>query len=290
MIEGYLIHVLILIGIYAIAGVSLNVALGYTGLLNLGHVAFLALGAYTSALLVEGGMPYLLAFVIAGIVASIFGGGLFFVTRKLRGDYLALATLAFTFVVYSLLLNMMWLTNGPLGIAGIAKPSLFGWKVMSTGVYLGWVAMVAVVSVVAMNAIVCSPFGRLLQAVRDDEMGLKVLGKNTTLLKAKAMMISAFFAGLAGSLLGHYLSYIEPSSFQLTELILLLTIVIVGGLASIKGTLLASFVIISVPELLRLLAIPSSVLGPLRHILYALILLGLLLYRPRGLLGRVDVA
>ena len=134
-----------------------------------------------------------------------------------------------------------------------------------------------------------SPFGRLLQATRDDELGLKVLGKNTFKLKYKAMMISAFFAGIAGSLFAHYITYIEPNSFTLSELIFVLTIVIVGGLASLKGSVVSAFIIVMIPEALRFLSLPSAILGPMRQIVYALILLCILLFRPRGLFGRVDL-
>ncbi|MBI2669436.1 branched-chain amino acid ABC transporter permease [Candidatus Woesearchaeota archaeon] len=286
---SYWIHILILVGIYLILAVSLNLALGYTGLLNLGHVAFFGLGAYTSVLLTDAGVHFIVAFLAAGLVASLFGLGLVLITRKLKGDYLALATLSFHFVIYSLLLNWVSLTRGPLGIAGIAKPSFFGFSITSNTAYLFFVSSIALITIVIIYKIVSSPFGRLLQATRDDELGLRVLGKNTTKLKAKAMMLSAFFAGIAGSLFAHYITYIEPNSFTLTEIILVLTIVIVGGLASIKGTLAATFIIIAIPELLRFVAIPSAIVGPSRQILYALILLMILLYRPRGLFGRIDL-
>ncbi|MBC8501414.1 MAG: branched-chain amino acid ABC transporter permease [Nanoarchaeota archaeon] len=289
MIWPYLTHLLILIGIYVILTVSLNLALGYTGLLNLGHVAFFGIGAYTSALLTKAGVPFLLAFIIAGIFASIFGYLLVLATRKLKGDYLALATLGFSFVIYSLMLNWTGLTRGPLGIPGIEKPSFFGLTISSTYSYLIFVAVICILSVFVIYRIVKSPFGRLLEATRDDEMGLRVLGKNTFKLKYKAMMISAFFAGIAGSLFAHYITYIDPSYFTIPEIILLLSIVIVGGIASIKGSIVSTFVILLIPEALRFLALSSSILGPARQVIYAMILLGILLLRPRGIFGRVDL-
>ncbi len=289
MISAYLIHLLILVGIYVILASSLNVAIGYTGLLNLGHVAFFGIGAYTSALLVGAGVPYIVALLCAGLLASIFGYVLVYATGRLKGDYLALATLGFNFVIYSVLLNWTSLTRGPLGIPGISKPSFLGLQISSNFAYLLFVIVIGVISLFVLNKIVRSPFGRLLQATRDDEVGLRVLGKNTFKIKWKAMMISAFFAGIAGSLFAHYISYIDPSSFSLTEIILILTIVIVGGLASLKGSIVATFVIIIIPELLRFVALPSSIVGPARQVLYALILLGILLFRPRGLFGRIDL-
>ncbi len=289
MIAPYLNHLLIIIGIYIILSLSLNLALGYTGLLNLGHIAFFGIGAYTSALLVEIGVPFIFSFLIAGLLAGFFGFLLVLATGRLKGDYLALATLGFSFVVTSVMLNWTGLTRGPLGIPGIDKPSIFGFVISSNLMYLIFVAVIAAITFFVLHRIVSSPFGKLLEATRDDEVGLRVLGKNTFKLKAKAMMISAFFAGIAGSLFAHYITYIDPTSFALNEIILVITIVIVGGLASLRGTIVATVIILLIPEILRFLALPSSMIGPMRQIIYALLLIGILLYKPRGIFGRVDL-
>jgi len=290
MFNPYILHLLILVGIYAILAVSLNLAIGYTGMLNLGHVAFFGIGAYASTILTMNGVPFWIAFVAAGGFAMIFGFLLVLAAGRLKGDYLALATLGFNFVIYSILLNWSSLTRGPLGIPGIAKPSFLGFSITSNTSYFFFVVLICILSIFIIHRIVTSPFGRLLEAARDDEVGLRVLGKDTFKLKAKAMMISSFFAGIAGSLFAHYISYIDPTAFSLTEIILILTIVIVGGLASIKGSIAGTFVIILVPEMLRFLPLPGTILGPARQIVYALILIGILLYRPRGIFGRIDLA
>ncbi len=289
MIEAYLIHIAILMFIYIILAVSLDLALGYTGLLNLGHVAFYGIGAYTSALLTMQGVPFIFAFLSAGIVASVFGFLLIMGTHKIKGDYLALATLGFTYVIYSVLLNWTELTRGPLGIPGIPKPNILGLTVSSNLSYLIFVAVICIISVFIMYKIIKSPFGRLMGAVRDDETGLKALGKDTFKIKYKVMMLSAFFGGIAGSLFAHYITYIDPSSFILMEIILLLTIVLVGGIASTKGQIIGTVIILIIPELLRFIDMPSSILGPMRQIVYALILLGILMFRPRGLFGKIDL-
>ena len=289
MIEGYIIHILILIAIYIILTVSLNIALGYTGLLNLGHIAFFGIGAYTSALLVRADLPFIVAFLCAGLFAAFWGYVLVFVTRKLKGDYLALATLGFTYVTYSVFLNWQSLTRGPMGLPGISKPEFLGITISSNVSYLFFAGIICAISVMIMWLIVRSPFGRLLQATRDDELGLRVLGKNTFALKWKAMAISAFFGGIAGSLFAHYITYIDPKLFLLPELILLLTILIVGGIASIKGSIAATFIILIIPEVLRFVALPSAIIGPVRQIVYSLILLLILFFRPRGLFGRIDL-
>ena len=289
MIWPYLIHLLVLVGIYAILTSSLNLSVGYTGLLNLGHIAFFGIGAYTSALLMIAGVPFFFSLLIAGLCTSLFAYILIFATKKLKGDYLAITTLGFSFLIYSILLSWTKLTNGALGIPGIPRPSIFGFTLIDPSLYLVLVVVVAFVSLFILFRIVKSPFGKLLEALRDDELALKVLGKNTTRLKYKSLMISAFFAAIAGSLYAHYLSYIDPSFFVLSETILIFTILIIGGVASMKGSIVASFVIIIIPDILRFLHLSSMILGPLRQIIYAIILLAILFIRPRGLFGRIDL-
>jgi len=289
MIEAYFIHLLILIGIYIILATSLQLAIGFTGLLNLGHIAFFAIGAYTAALLTLNGVPFLIAFLLAGVLAMLSGFLLSFLTKKLKGDYFALATMAFTFVIYSIALNWTGLTRGPLGLPGIPRPSLFGISFSSNFSFLILTLIIVLISYLIIKKITISPFGKVLEAIRDDELATKVLGKNTFKMKSYALAISAFFAGIAGSLYAHYINYIDPSSFTLLQLIPILVIVIVGGLASLKGTILATIVLILLPELLRFIGMPSAILGPMRQIIYALILILILIYKPKGFYGKVEL-
>ncbi|HAT03574.1 MAG TPA: branched-chain amino acid ABC transporter permease [Candidatus Magasanikbacteria bacterium] len=289
MLSAYLIHIAIIIVIYAILAVSLNVAVGYTGLLNLGHIAFFGIGAYASAILTKNDVPYTLALCASGIMASLFGWLLAKITAKLKGDYLALATLGFGFVVYAVMLNWTKLTRGPLGIPGIQKPNIFGWQITGAGSYLIFASVIALFIVLIIYRIVHSRYGKLLEAVRDDAIGAQALGKNIYHLKVQSMMISAFFAGIAGSLYAHYISYIDPSTFFLSDIIIIFTIVIVGGLASLRGSIIAAIIIIALPELLRFIDIPSSMIGPMRQMIYAVILILILMFRPRGIFGRIDL-
>lgn len=285
----YIINILIFICIYIILAVSLNLVLGFTGLINLGHIAFFGIGAYTSALLVKSGLPFLAGFLLAGIFAGIIGFLLIFSTAKLKGDYFALATLGFAFVISSLLLNLQWLTRGPLGITGIPKPNLFGLVLSNNFLYLLFALIICILSVLLVHKIVSSPFGRLLHATRNDEIGLRVLGKNTLGIKYKTVAVSSFLAGIAGSLFAHYIRFIEPSSFLLQEIILILTIVIIGGIASIKGTIIGTIIIFLIPEALRFFSLPSSILGAARQMIYAVILLFILMFKPRGIFGEIDL-
>lgn len=289
MISAYFIHLLILIGIYLVLAVSLQLAVGFAGLLNLGHIAFYCVGAYTSALLTLNGFPFWVGLLSAGIMAMIFGFLLSLPTNKLKGDYLALATLGFSFVVYAVALNWTGLTRGPLGLPGIPRPHLFGFSFSHNISFLILTFVIALVSYLLIRKITRSPFGTSLEATRDDELASKVLGKNTFKLKSYALAVSAFFAGIAGALYAHYITFIDPSSFTLLQLIPVICIVIIGGLASLKGTLLATVILVLLPEPLRFIGFPSSVVGPMRQIIYALLLLLILLYKPKGLCGKVEL-
>ena len=289
MFSAYLIHLLILVGIYLILAISLQLAVGFTGLLNLGHIAFYAIGAYISALLALAGWPWWICFMLAGIGAMLFGFLLALPTNKLKGDYLALATLGFTFVIYAITLNWTSLTRGPLGLPGIPKPSLFGFVFSNNLAFLILVIAIALISYFAVNRIATSPFGKVLEAVRDDELAARVLGKNSFRMKSYVLGISAFFAGIAGSLYAHYITFIDPSSFALMQIIPILCIVIIGGLASLRGTVIAAVILVLLPEPLRFIGFPSSIIGPARQIIYALLLLLILIYKPKGFYGKVEL-
>jgi len=289
MITAYLIHLLIIILIQLILALSLQITIGYSGLLNFGHIAFFAIGAYTSALLTVNGVPFLISFLLAAIIPSIFAYLLSIPTNKLKGDYLGLATIGFSFLVYSVLINWTKLTRGPLGIPGIPKPDIFGYIFSSNISFLFLTIIIAIISYLLIRKIINSNFGLLIQATRDDEPACKSLGKNTYRIKSISLMISAFFAGIAGSLFAHFITFIDPSSFTFMALIPVITIIIVGGLASIKGTVIATVILTLIPEILRFVGLPSSLIGPGRQILFALLLLIIIIYYPKGFFGKVEL-
>ncbi len=287
MISAYFLHLFIIVCIYAILSMSLNLAVGYTGLLNLGHVAFYAVGAYTSALLaLRLGVPFWLGLLAGGLLAACFGWLLTWPTLRLKGDYLALGTLGFSVVIEVVLKNWMSLTRGPLGLPGIPRPTLFGFTFSSLVSYAFLAFFFALVTFIILELVVDSPFGRLLGAVRDDELAAKTLGKNTFRAKMWSLMLSAFFAGIAGALYAHYLSYIDPSSFSITESILIFSMVVVGGTESLLGSIAGAALLALLPEPLRFLPLPSSIIGGLRQALYALLLLIVIRWWPQGLLGK----
>ena len=289
MIEQYLIHLAIIVGIYLILALGLQITVGLTGILNLGHIALFGIGAYTSAILVKAGFSFWIGISAGALLAALIGGLLILFVHRLKGDYVALATLGFTFVTYAVLLNWTSLTRGPLGIPGITKPTFFDFVFGSSAQYLGLVVLFVLLAILVYWFMKKSYFGLTLQAIRDNELASKSLGRNTLAYKFSAMTIAGFFAGVAGSLYAHYITYIDPSSFTIFQLMPVLIIVIVAGLTSLRGTIIAAIIIILLPEPLRFLGFPSSIVGPMRQIMYVLILFAILYFKPKGLFGKVEL-
>ncbi len=276
---SYLITLAVFCCIYVILSVSLNIAMGFTGLLNLGHVAFFAIGAYASALLVTAGVPFIAA-IIAGLSSLLVS----LPSLRLKGHYFAIATFGFAEIIRAVAKNWASLTRGPLGIPGIPKPEIFGF-VFNTPekLFILYFALM-LVSVFLMYKIANSPFGRVLKAIREDEIAAKALGKCTTSYKVQAVLIGAIFAGIAGSMYAHYIMFIDPSLFSLNNLMMALSMVVVGGLGSVGGSILGALVIFLLPEPLRFLQIPSAMVAVLRQIIYSLILILIVMFRPEGII------
>ncbi len=289
MLSAYILHILILSGIFMILIMALNVTLGFTGLINLGHVALFGLGAYASALMSLHGVPFFLAAVLGSLISAMCGLVLIRLLAHVQGDYLALATLGFAFVFYAVALNWTSLTHGPIGLAGIPRPAIFGFVFRTPGSMALLVLVTALVVLGFLTRLFRSRRGKLFEAVRDDEIGLAALGKDVSRLKYESVFISAFLAGLAGAFYASYVGFLDPSQFYITPLAVALTMVIVGGLGSVWGSILGALIMTVLPEALRFVPLPLSLLGPMREFLYGFILLVVLRIRPRGLLGRVDI-
>ncbi|MDA2936479.1 branched-chain amino acid ABC transporter permease [Patescibacteria group bacterium AH-259-L05] len=282
----YIIHLAILFSIYAILGVSLNLVVGYTGLLSVTHAAFYGMGAYATALLSTlFGAPFLISVLIGIGVAGVFSFLMGMVLSRFRGDYYALASLGFNIIVYSIFLNWQSVTRGPLGIAGITKPEIFNVSFSSNLSFLLLAAICLVLIYGISRFIVSSSFGRVLKAIREDEKVITVFGYRTLDYKLVIFVISASMAAVAGSLFAAYISFIDPSTFTVMESIFILAIIILGGLANIKGSMVGALFLILVPELLRFIGLSSDIAGYMRQLLYGIILIVLMLYRPQGLVG-----
>jgi branched-chain amino acid transport system permease protein len=205
---------------------------------------------------------------------------------RLDGDHFVIATFGFQMILFSIFNNWMELTRGPLGIPGIPQPVIFGWHVDTHLEFLALAAAFACFAYCVVYRITSSPFGRVLHAIREDEAFAKAHGKNTLYFKVTAFAVSAALAAMAGSLYAHYITYIDPTSFTVMESILIISMVIIGGAGSLWGPLVGAFVLVTLPEALRFIGLPSAVAANLRQIIYGSLLVIMMMFRPRGLVGK----
>jgi branched-chain amino acid transport system permease protein len=282
-----ILHLAVVVAIYSIFALSLNLEVGYTGLFNFGHVAFFAIGAYVSALLTLQGIPFSLA-LIAGIACAGAGGLLIGLpSLKLEGDYFGIATLGFAEIVRMLLQNQVAWTKGPMGLPGIPRPEIFSRHFDTLPSYLLLALGAAALTFLVIGFLTLSPFGRVLKAIRDDETAAAVLGKNPLAYKMASFVIGSAFAGLAGVLWAHFITFISPGDFTLTETILVLLVVVLGGKGTLWGPVVGAVVLIFFQESVRFLRLPpewSGILGPLQQMVFGLLLVVLMLFRPEGLI------
>lgn len=283
----YFLHIAILAGIFTVLTVSLDILAGYTGLLSIAHAAFYGLGAYTSALFATRlGAPFLIGLLAGAAVAVLISFIVSLPSLRLHDDYFVIATFGFQMILFSIFNNWMEVTRGPLGIPGIPQPVIFGWHVTSHLDFLILAGGFACFAYFVVHRLTSSPFGRVLHAIREDEVFAKALGKNTLRFKVTAFAVSAALAASAGSLYANYITYIDPTSFTVMESILIISMVIIGGAGSTWGPLVGAVVLVTLPEALRFVGLPSAVAANLRQIIYGSLLVIMMMFRPHGLVGK----
>lgn len=276
--NAYYLRVATLVGIYVMLVSGLNVIIGFTGLFSLGHAAFYGIGAYTSAMLtVMAGWSFWLALPAAGIVAGLFGTLIGLVTLRLRKVFLAFTTLGFGEITRIVILNWRSFTRGPLGIAGIPVPELFGWRFDGRGYYY-LVVVLAALTVAIIYRVYTSRVGRALIAIREDETAAASMGINVFGYKVLAFTLGCFFAGIAGSFFAHFQRFISADSFANLESFAIITMVALGGTGSIVGPVLGASILVVIPEVFRVLA-------QYRGVIYGLTLIIVIVYKPGGLAG-----
>jgi len=284
----YLYHILIICLIYSIFAQSLNLELGFTGLYNFGHIAFFGIGAYASALLSLKGVSIPVAMIMAMAIAGIFGGLFSIPSLRLSGDYFGIATFVFAEMVHLIFLNERDLTGGPMGLPGIPRPDWIGSGITSLPLFLVFAFFAAFATFLSLRRITNSPYGRALKVIREDEFVAQALGKNTFIIKTKTIIVGSIFAGLAGALWAHYITYISPSDFTLQETILVLLCVVLGGKGTNFGPVIGAFAIIFFGEFIRFIPIPSGYtrfVAPSQGMVYGFILIVMMLKRPQGIIS-----
>ncbi|MDO7902100.1 high-affinity branched-chain amino acid ABC transporter permease LivM [Pseudomonas sp. K1(2024)] len=289
-----------LILIYVLLGLGLNIVVGLAGLLDLGYVGFYAVGAYSYAMLSHYlGWSFWVCLPIAGLMAATFGFLLGFPVLRLRGDYLAIVTLGFGEIIRLFLRNLTDWTGGPNGISGIEKPTFFGltferraaegmqtfheffgleYNSINKVIFLYLVALVlALLALFVINRLLRMPIGRAWEALREDEIACRALGLNPTIIKLSAFTLGASFAGFAGSFFAARQGLVTPESFTFIESAIILAIVVLGGMGSQLGVILAAIVMILLPELMR-------EFSEYRMLMFGALMVLMMIWRPQGLL------
>ena len=282
----YILHIIIFICIYITLSVSLDLVAGHSGLLSLAHAAFYGIGAYSSAILaVRCGAPFGIGILAGMITAALISFMVSLPSLRVRDDYFVVATLAFQMILYSIMNNWMDLTRGPLGIPGIPRPVIFGWGVNTEATYCLLAITMSALSCLCAYMISSSPFGRVLHAIREDELYTSSQGKDTLMFKVIVFAVSAALAAAAGSLYANYITYIDPLSFTLLESIIVLSMVIIGGAGSFWGPVIGAVTLTLLPELLRYVGLPGAVAANIRQMIYGGLLVAFMMWRPQGFLG-----
>jgi len=300
-LDNFTLRILNLCAIFAILGLSLNLINGFTGQFSLGHAGFMAVGAYTTAILtispamkqmiyvnvpiakcLEGlSAPFPIALIIAGLLTAVIG---FFISApvlKLKGDYLAIATLGFSEIIRILFTNMSSITNGAAGLKGIpGKTNLW------------WTFGIVIVTAVVISSLINSSYGRALKAIREDEIAAESMGINLFKHKIIAFVIGAFFAGVGGGLLGNLITSIDPNYFKFTITFNILLIVVLGGIGSITGSIIAAFIVTIVDQMLVVLDMPLNLgfinypgIPGIRMVVFSAALMLVVLFYRNGLMG-----
>lgn len=284
---AYLAHFLVMVGIYSILALSLNLLIGYSGIFSLAHAAIYGIGAYASALAaLKLGLGFWGGMVVAASVGALASALVAIPSLRVAGDYYVVASFGLQVVLLAVFMNWTDLTNGHAGLPGIPRPNLFGWVIDQPLEYVFLAAAFAALTYAICRRLTLSAFGRVLQAIRDDEIAAQAMGKNVVLVKIVVACISSALGAMAGSLYAHYITYINPSSFALHESIFIATLVILGGSERLAGPVVGAFLLLAIPELLKFLAIPDAVAAPMRQIIYGGLLVVFMLVRPEGILGR----
>jgi branched-chain amino acid transport system permease protein len=278
-INDYFIHIAITIGVYIILSLSLNVIVGYAGQFALGHAAFYGIGAYVSALaMVNLNMSFWIALPLAAIGTGVFGILLGSPVMRLKGDYLGIVTLGFGEIVRMIFVNWVKLTKGPMGIPGIPSPEIFGYTFSSKIDFYFLILLLAVLTIFTINRVIHSGIGLNLLTVREDETVAKSIGIKPAKYKLLAFALGAFFAGAAGAFWASYISFISPDAFKYADSVNILAMVVLGGTASIPGSILGASILTIAPEILRYAS-------DYRMMLLGIAIVLMMIFKPSGFWG-----
>lgn len=275
--------------IYAVVGLGLMLLAGFTGLFSLGHAAFLGVGAYTQAIMVNAGIPFPLALACAGLLSAAVGMVVGLPALRVKGIYLGMATLAFGFIVEEVIARWEHVTGGNAGLM-VQYPALFGWALDSTDEFYFLCLVVTVLATLGIVNLMRSSTGRAFVAIRDSEISAQSMGIQLARYKTLSFALSAALAGIGGALYAHKIQFLSPEQFSIIQSIDLLLMVVIGGLGSIHGAFLGAIFLIVMPQLIALGKdfLPEAIgqAAGLQGTVYGIVLIAFVLFEPMGLYGR----
>ncbi len=272
--------------IYVLLGLSTNLLVGIVGIFSVSQAAIFGVGAYVVAyLLMNTAVPFLPALLAAAALCVALNILVTLPSLRVSGDYFVVTSFGIQLLATAIFTNWTAGTGGAAGLPGVPAPLIFGQELIEPGAFLGLATAGMALGCLGFWLIMRAPFGRLLRAIREDELAVAALGKSVLRAKVSAAALAGAFAGTAGGLYATFLSFIDPSSFDLDASILLLAMVVVGGARTLAGSIIGPFVLLALPQALALIDLPTSVAAAARQLIYGVLLIVFMLFRPQGLLG-----
>lgn len=283
---NFFLSFVILAEIYAILSLSTNFLVGVIGIFSVSQAALMGVGAYAYAVSAGAGLPLSVALLIALALCALLNAITSLPALRLAGDYFVITSFGIQLVASAVFLNWAQVTGGSGGISAIQAPALMGISFEDPSWFIVLTTAAVALSAFVYWLLMRSSYGRVLHAIRLDEIGAIAAGRNPLVMKLGISAISGVYAGLAGALYAIFISYIDPSSFDMQVSILILTMLVVGGARTLLGSLIGPFVVLVIPQVLTLVQIPPELLGPTRALAFGVLLVCFMLWRPQGLAGR----
>lgn len=277
---------LVLVEIFSILALSTNLLLGIVGIFSVAQAAIMGIGAYTFAGLAIAGVSMPLALIAAIVLCGIINVIASLPSLRLAGDYFIITSFGIQLVATAVFINWSDMTGGATGLSGIPIVEIFGQKFVRAGPFLILSSIALGVVSLSFWLLMRAPYGRLLHAIREDEIAVVAAGHKVLLAKIGVSAVSGMYAGVAGALYAAYIAFIDPASFDIHVSILAVTMVVVGGARTLSGSILGPLLLLAIPQLLALIDIPSTVVGPVRQLTYGALLIAFMLWRPQGLAGK----
>jgi branched-chain amino acid transport system permease protein len=282
----YFYSYLILAEVYVLLGLSTNLLVGVVGIFSVSQAAVFGVGAYiVSDFLLSGTLSFLPALAVAAVACIALNILVTLPSLRVAGDYFVVTSFGIQLLASAAFTNWTAGTGGANGLPGVPPPDLFGLALDQTLQILALSTVVALLGCLAFWLVMRAPYGRLLKAIREDELAVAAAGKGVLRAKVSAAALAGAFAGIAGGVYATYMSFIDPSSFDLDASILLLTMVVVGGARTLAGSIVGPFVLLALPQLLSMVAIPTTIAAATRQLLYGALLIAFAVFRPQGLMG-----